>query len=139
MILNAILGHMAEFGIVVPQGARRVGELIDRVRREECRNVPQIARQAILAIASQLDGLEQEIGALERELKVWHRDSACRKRLGSRSIQVRSSIRGFPGIGAETELERRQKPAWPHPENGEWLFAKAACDRCNIGPATRKK
>ena len=81
MILNAIRGHMAEFGILAPQGARRVGELIERVRRKECPDVPQIALRAMLAMAAQLESLEQQINALEYELKVWHRGSAASQRL----------------------------------------------------------
>lgn len=91
MIINAIRGHMAEFGIVAPQGARRVDELIECVRREECPGVPQIARRAILALAAQLESLEQEIDALERELKVWHRNSAASQRLAT-----------IPGVGVIT-------------------------------------
>jgi len=91
MILNAIRGHMAEFGIVAPQGARRVGELIVSLRRDECPGVPQIARQAITALATQLESLEQEIDALERELLIWHRSSAASQRLAT-----------IPGIGIIT-------------------------------------
>lgn len=91
MILNAIRGHMAEFGIVAPQGARRVGELIERLRCEECPGVPQIARRAILAMAVQLESLEQAIAALERELRVWHRSNAASQRLAT-----------IPGVGVIT-------------------------------------
>ena len=91
MILNAIRGHMARLGIVAPQGARCVGELIERVRCRECRRVPQIARQAVLAMAAQLESLEQETAALERELKVWHRNSVASQRLAT-----------IPGVGVIT-------------------------------------
>ena len=91
MILDAIRGHMARLGIVAPQGARCVGELIERVRCRECRRVPQIARQAVLAMAAQLESLEQETAALERELKVWHRNSVASQRLAT-----------IPGVGGIT-------------------------------------
>lgn len=91
MILNAIGGHMAAFGVVAPQGARRVGELIERVRGEDCPRMPRIARQAILAMSSQLESLEQEIVVLEQELKVWQRKSAASQRLAT-----------IPGVGLIT-------------------------------------
>ena len=33
MLINALRGHCSEFGMIVAQGARRVGELIDQVRQ----------------------------------------------------------------------------------------------------------
>jgi len=87
----AIRGHMAEFGIAAPQGARRVGELIERVQHEECIGVPQVARRAVLALAIHLERLEQEINALERELSSWQRSSAASQRLAT-----------IPGIGVIT-------------------------------------
>jgi transposase len=91
MLMNAIRGHLAEFGIVAAQGPRHVGTLIVNLHRDECPGVPRIARQAILALASQLEGLEQEIDALERELLVWHRTSAASQRLAT-----------IPGVGIIT-------------------------------------
>jgi len=35
MLINAIRGHCAEFGIIVAQGARRAVELIEQIRRAE--------------------------------------------------------------------------------------------------------
>ena len=41
-LINAIRGHCAEFGLVAPQGPRRVVELLDQVRPESrpCRRSP---------------------------------------------------------------------------------------------------
>ena len=35
MLINAIRGHCAEFGIIAPQGARRAAELVERIRQGE--------------------------------------------------------------------------------------------------------
>src|SRR5271170_2593101 len=35
MLINAIRGHCAEFGIVAPQGARRAAELVQQIRQVE--------------------------------------------------------------------------------------------------------
>ena len=43
MLINAIRGHCAEFGMTLAQGARRVGELIDQVREADPPSLPEIA------------------------------------------------------------------------------------------------
>jgi len=35
MLINAIRGHCAEFGIIAAQGARRASDLIDEVRQAD--------------------------------------------------------------------------------------------------------
>lgn len=91
MILNAIRGHLAEFGIVAAQGPRKVAELIARLRNDEDMNVPAIARQSLLALGVQLESLAHEVHVLERELMVWHRNSASSQRLET-----------IPGVGIIT-------------------------------------
>lgn len=91
MILNAIRGHLAEFGIVAAQGPRKVTELVARLRNGEGIDVPPIARQSLLALAAQLECLAHEVHGLERELMVWHRDNASSQRLET-----------IPGVGIIT-------------------------------------
>ena len=57
MLINAIRGHCAEFGIVAARGAVRVAELIEQVRRAETSLLPDLARSAILMLGEQLDAL----------------------------------------------------------------------------------
>ena len=45
MILNAIRGHLAEFGVIAPQGTRRVAELVMRLRDDDPRHL--IKRQLV--------------------------------------------------------------------------------------------
>ena len=45
MILNAIRGHMAEFGVIAAQGPRKVMELIQRLRSDEELGLPEIAQR----------------------------------------------------------------------------------------------
>src|SRR5271155_3363775 len=40
MLINAIRGHCAEFGIIAPQGAHRAAELIERIRQGEIGELP---------------------------------------------------------------------------------------------------
>ena len=91
MLINAIRGHCAEFGIIAPQGARRAGELVEQVRQAEAAKLPELARSALLRLAEQLDILATEIHGLERRLLAWHRQDQASQRLAT-----------IPGIGIIT-------------------------------------
>jgi transposase len=91
MLINAIRGHCAEFGLVVPQGARRVVELIDQVRDGAVSSLPEIGRAALLMLGDQLVGLALQIHALERRLLAWHRQDQASQRLAT-----------IPGVGIIT-------------------------------------
>jgi len=91
MLLNAIRAHLAEFGVVAAQGPRKVMELVSRLRSGEETSLPDFARSALLALASQLDSLGDEIRRLERRLMDWHRANAASQRLAT-----------IPGVGLLT-------------------------------------
>ena len=42
MILNAIRSHCAEFGIIAAQGARKVSELVTKLRNDDTLGVPEV-------------------------------------------------------------------------------------------------
>ena len=52
MILNAIQGHLAEFGIIAAQGPRQVMGMIARLWDDGDVSLPEIARSALLALAA---------------------------------------------------------------------------------------
>lgn len=91
MLINAIRGHCAEFGMIAPQGAYRASELIEQVRKAEGSVLPDLARSALLMLAEQLDALAVQIHALERQLLVWHRQDEASQRLAT-----------IPGVGIIT-------------------------------------
>jgi transposase len=88
MLINAIRGHCAEFGLIVPQGARRAAELVEQVRQADAAVVPDLARSALLMLADQLEALALQIHALERRLLTWHRQDQASQRLAT-----------IPGVG----------------------------------------
>jgi transposase len=90
-LLNALRGHCAEFGIVVPQGAARVGELIAIIEDEEDGRLPMVACEAMGFLIRQLRSVKEQITGLERQLKAWHRSNAASRRLET-----------IPGIGLIT-------------------------------------
>ena len=91
MLINAIRGHCAEFGIIAPQGARRASELVEQIRQAQADELPDLARSALLRLAGQLDILAAEIHGLERRLLAWHRQDQASQRLAT-----------IPGVGIIT-------------------------------------
>jgi transposase len=89
MLVNALRGHLAEFGLVVAQGVSRIRELIDILTDETPASpVPALARTALAPLVAQLMDLQPRIKALEAELLAWHRTNAESQRLET-----------IPGVG----------------------------------------
>ena len=91
MVINALRGHCAEFGIVVAQGASKVEELIAIIEDADDRRLPSVAREALGALVAQLRSAQGRIKALEARLTAWHRSSAASRRLAT-----------IPGVGVIT-------------------------------------
>lgn len=91
IILNAIRAHLAEFGIVTAQGARRVHDLVRRLGDTVDIELPAFAREVLLSLGPQLGNLADAIARIERELMSWHRQNEVSRRLET-----------IPGIGLIT-------------------------------------
>ena len=74
MLVNAIRGHAAEFGVTVAKGPQQVSELLRRLATDE--GVPSLAREMIGVLAGQLPVLEARLKAIEARLVAWHRHNA---------------------------------------------------------------
>ena len=53
-------GHLAEFGVIAPQGLRNVGKLIAIVRDEGDARLPDLARQVLQVLAAQKQLIRME-------------------------------------------------------------------------------
>ena len=71
MLINAIRGHAAEFGVIAAKGPKQVSELLGRLASDE--GVPALAREMIAGLATQLDGLDIKLKAIGKRLMGWHR------------------------------------------------------------------
>ena len=91
MLVNAVRGHFAEFGIIAPQGIRRVGELAALLIEEDATTLPLLARRALRALPAQLHAREEQIATLEAAVIASHRDNEASHRLAS-----------IPGVGPIT-------------------------------------
>ncbi|MGM4914544.1 IS110 family transposase [Rhizobium sp. 768_B6_N1_8] len=85
-LINALRGHFAELGIVAPQGARNVRQLIAILEDE--RYSPQAVRTALTPLATVLIEIEGQITKLDKALLAAHRNNDVSIRLAT-----------VPGIG----------------------------------------
>jgi transposase len=88
MLVNAIRGHMAEFGIVARAGVAHVTALLAVIADPEDTRVPLDARTCLQGLAVQLLSVDQEILAAERRIHAHHR-----------SNPVSQCLATVPGIG----------------------------------------
>ena len=63
MLVNAFRGHMAELGVIAPQGIARVAELMAVLSGEDTTKVPALAREALRGLAAELEALERLTGS----------------------------------------------------------------------------
>ena len=89
MLANAIRGLASEFGLVVPQGRRRLEELLAQVTAEA--SIPAEGRQALTMLHEQLQATEERIAMLEEQIVAHARQDARARRLAT-----------IPGIGPIT-------------------------------------
>jgi len=86
MLVNAVRGHAAEFGVTGAKGVGRVTVLLERIAADPA--VPALAREIFARLHEQIAQLEGQVRALERKLVAWHRADERSRRLA-----------GIPGVG----------------------------------------
>jgi transposase len=86
--INAIRGHLAEFGIVEAQGPWNMPRLLADM--EEA-SLPELARGLARLLAGQLDEVELRIDGIDAQIMAWHKANPVSQRLAT-----------IPGIGPLT-------------------------------------
>jgi len=90
MLINAMRGHAAEFGVVAAKGLAKVSELLQRAHAEAA-DIPVLALEMLDLLAAQLAALDVRIKTIEARLIAWHKHDPVSQCLATQ-----------PGIG----------PAW---------------------------
>src|ERR1700758_3786035 len=72
-LINSMRSHLAELGIIAPQGREGVKELLAIVADDAATHLPNDARASLLVLAAQLQALQTTIGAIEKRIVVQHR------------------------------------------------------------------
>jgi transposase len=91
MLINAIRGHAAEFGVIGAKGPQKITTLLERVAEDA--GVPSLAREMIDCLAGQLATVRAQLRALEAKLMAYHK--------GDPRAQLLASI---PGVGPITAV-----------------------------------
>jgi transposase len=91
MLVNSLRGHMAELGVIAPQGMSRVSDLVAALLGEDEGRLPTSARQALGSLASELEALGERVKGIEAAILAWHKDNEASRRLAT-----------IPGVGPIT-------------------------------------
>ena len=86
MLINAIRGYAAEFGVTAPKGPEQVAELLRRLVSDA--GVPALAQEMIGELTGQLAALDAKLTAVQARLTAWHRHN-----------QTSQLLATIPGVG----------------------------------------
>ena len=86
MNVNALRGHLAEFGLIAPKGIHRLEELLALARAEGA--LPEDARWSVDRLARHIEELDAHINRLEKDIV----------KTGATNPRVRL-LKGIPGVG----------------------------------------
>jgi transposase len=90
MLINALRGHLAEFGIIATRGPGGVSAAITALHDAQD-GLPDLARQVLHGLIDQMRTVGAAITAAEKRIMAWHRASKASQRLAT-----------IPGIGPIT-------------------------------------
>src|SRR5918993_1453577 len=85
-VINALRGHLAEFGLIEAQGPWHVRRLLESMRTGL--TVPGLVRETLNLLATALDAVDAQIDAIEAKIATWHKANPTSQRLAT-----------IPGIG----------------------------------------
>jgi transposase len=67
-LASALRAHLAEFGVIAPHGLHNVARLVTIVRDASDARLPDLARQVLEVLATQLERLAAAVAAIEQQL-----------------------------------------------------------------------
>ena len=88
MLVNALRGHLGEFGVIGPKGISRLPDLLTLASSTPVCELPDLARECIELLLAQIESLQHRIRMIERSIAEWHRTSDVSRRLET-----------IPGVG----------------------------------------
>lgn len=113
-LINALRGHLAEFGIVAPQGAQKVAQLTMRLADPGDEAVPAAAKAVLRVLVDQLRETERRVSDLDGQLAEQAKtDETCRRLLTIPGIGPIVATALVATIGdAKTFTSGRHLAAW---------------------------
>jgi len=111
---NQIRGLLAEFGIVIAKGIGHIGERLPEVLEDGENALPGMMRQLLARLGENLKEMDKQVGALERQIKLWHRDNEQSRKLEAiAGIGPITATAFVATVGDVKSFKNaRQVPAW---------------------------
>ena len=88
MLVNALRGHLAEFGFVAAKGIGKLPDLIEIVSEAPQDRLPDMVRAVLSGLLDAIALMSTQLAAIEKQLAAWHKKNERSKRLET-----------VPGIG----------------------------------------
>lgn len=88
---NQIRGLLAEFGITIPKGIGHIAKRVPEILEDGENDLPGSFRLLIGRLADHLKELNRQVGELEAQIQLWHKDNSASQKLAK-----------IPGIGPMT-------------------------------------
>ena len=111
---NQIRGLLAEFGIVIPKGIGHIAKRLPEILEDGENGLPAMMRQLIAQLGEQLKALDQQVGELEYQIKLWHHENERSRKLEDiAGIGPITASAFVASVGdAKSFKNARQVPAW---------------------------
>jgi len=91
-LINAVRGHLAEFGLVARRGARNIRELAELVRDTGSDKLPDAARAMLVLLLEQIREVQLRVQKTEHALEAWAKQSdACRRLMTIPGVGIMSA------------------------------------------------
>jgi len=88
---NQIRGLLAEYGIIIPQGICHITQRLPGILEDGESDLPGMFRQLLQRLGEHLKELDRQVGELELQIQLWHREHDASRKLAQ-----------IPGIGPIT-------------------------------------
>jgi transposase len=111
---NQIRGLLAEFGIVIPQGIGHIAKRVPEILEDGENGLPGMMRGLLERLGENLKDLDRQVGELERQITLWHRDNEPSRTLEAiAGIGPITASAFVASVGdAKSFKNARQVPAW---------------------------
>jgi transposase len=76
-LINAVRGHLAEFGLIARRGARNIRELAELVGNTTQDRLPDAARAMLILLLEQIREAQVRVRQTESALEAWAKTVGC--------------------------------------------------------------
>ena len=111
---NQIRGLLAEFGIVIAKGIGHIAKQLPEILEDGENALPGMMRELLQRLGENLKDMDRQVGELERQIKLWHRENEASRKLESiAGIGPITASALVATVGdAKSFKNARQVPAW---------------------------